>query len=142
MAAKRDTAFYLEGVRDLERALRRLPKELEDEVKDASGRIAERAVRETRAAAGTRAERKAAKSIRSRRGKVPTIAAGGGTRTEGGPMFFGTEFGGDRNIRTRQFRTHRGTQGYFFYPTIRRHGRDWVELWLDGIDRATRVWDN
>lgn len=142
MAGKRDTAFYVEGSRDLERALRRLPVELDDEIKDASRRIAEKGVRAIRGAASTPAESKAARSVRSRRGRVPVIAAGGGSRTEGGPMFFGTEFGGNRTIRTRQFRNHRGTQGYFFYPTVRRQGREWAEEWYDGVDKATRVWDN
>lgn len=142
MAGKRDTAFRVLGSRDLEKALRRLPVELDDEIKDASGRIAERAVRDIRATASTPAEGKAARSVRARRGRVPVVAAGGGSRTEGGPMFFGTEFGGNRNIRTRQFRDHRGTRGFFFYPTVRRQGREWADEWVDGVDRATRVWSN
>lgn len=140
---KRDTAIYLEGQRDLMRALRRLPPSLESAIREASGDIARDAVRAIAGAASTRAERKAARSVRVRAGRDPRIAAGGGARTEGGPMFFGTEFGGGRNIRTRQFRPHRGTRGYWFYPTIRAQGRRWAERWLDAIDDTTRKhWRN
>ncbi len=133
----------VDGMRDLLRALRRIPKELEQEVKDASREIAERAVADIRRSANTRAERKAAQSVRARAGRDPRIAAGGGARTVGGPMFFGTEFGGGRRPTTQQFRPWSGTQGYWLYPTVRTYGRQWAEHWLDAIDDVLKKeWRN
>jgi hypothetical protein len=53
----------------------------------------------------------------------------GGARV---PAFYGQEFGGGARQRTRQFPPHRGREGYFLWPTVRRRlktaGRDWADL--------------
>jgi hypothetical protein len=138
----RDTGLYVEGQRDLLRALRDLPRELSDEIRDASREIAEEGAADIRRAARTRAEQRAAESVRTVRDRVPAIRAGGGSRTTGGPMFYGTEFGGQRRATTQQFRPWSGRRGYWFYPTVRKRIREWADLWVDGVDRATRVWGN
>ncbi len=75
-------------------------------------------------------------------------------------IFFGTEFGGGKfrqgNPTTRrsvagnlvrrgggytsQFRPHRGTQGYFFYPTVRSEGPRIVSMYANGVERVRRDW--
>jgi hypothetical protein len=76
-------------------------------------------------------------------------------------VWFGTEFGGGKHrdagsdthriahkgrlVRrgggyTSQFRPHRGTQGYFFYPTVRAEGRNTVEQYARTIEEVQRKW--
>jgi hypothetical protein len=87
-------------------------------------------------------------------------------RTEAGKariidVWFGTEFGGGkyrnagsdtnriahkgRLVRkgggyTTQFRPHQGTQGYFFYPTVRAEGRNTVEQYARAIEEVRKKW--
>jgi len=76
-------------------------------------------------------------------------------------VFFGTEFGGGkytnagnntnriahkgRLVRkgggyTTQFRPHQGTQGYFFYPTVRAEGPNTVKQYARTIDEVRKKW--
>ena len=75
-------------------------------------------------------------------------------------VFFGTEFGGGKygkgnttprtTVRgalvrrgggyTTQFRPHRGTTGYFFYPTVRSEGPNIVRMYADGVERVRKQW--
>lgn len=71
------------------------------------------------------------------------VVQGGGIKLDGtkiimgngndaaGEMTFGTEFGGQRRRHTLQFRPHRGRDGYFFWPTVRRHSDDIKRMWDD-----------
>lgn len=136
-SAAAESGVRVDGMRDLLRAVSRMPKDLEREIKDASKLIALEAVADIRRSANTPAERKAAASVRARAGRDPRIAAGG-TGSASGLMFWGTEFGGGRRPTTRQFRPWSGTRGYWFYPTVRARGRKWAELWLEGIDDTIR----
>lgn len=72
-------------------------------------------------------------------------------------VFFGTEFGGGKygagNPKPRksyrdgstkgggyttQFRPHRGTRGYFFYPTVRDEGENIERLYAEGVERVLK----
>ena len=75
-------------------------------------------------------------------------------------VFFGTEFGGGKSGKgnstprttvrgalvrrgggyTTQFRPHRGTQGYFFYPTVRSEGPNIVRMYANGVERVRKQW--
>jgi hypothetical protein len=75
-------------------------------------------------------------------------------------VFFGTEFGGGKFragnptsrqtqkgglVRrgggyTSQFRPHKGTTGYFFYPTVRSEGPNIVRMYANGVERVRRQW--
>jgi hypothetical protein len=76
-------------------------------------------------------------------------------------VWFGTEFGGGkyrnagsdtnrvthkgRLVRrgggyTSQFRPHRGTQGYFFYPTVRSEGPNTVKQYARTIEEVRKKW--
>jgi hypothetical protein len=77
-------------------------------------------------------------------------------------VFFGTEFGGGkytnagndtnrvahkgRLVRkgggyTTQFRPHKGTTGYFFYPTVRAEGPNTVKQYARTIDEVRKKWE-
>lgn len=139
MAAKRqtDTALYVENQRQVLRSLSKISKELQGEVRDASQAIAgDVAAGAKRSAAKDRQAAMAFGSVRARRDRVPVVV-GGGVRHPG-PVFFGAEFGGGRRPRTRQFRPHKGREGYHLYPWIRGHGDQITDEWLDAIDKAMR----
>lgn len=72
-------------------------------------------------------------------------------------VWFGVEFGGGKygrgnpkprkNYRdgttrgggyTTQFRPHRGTRGYFFYPTVRDEGENIERLYGEAVERVLR----
>jgi hypothetical protein len=75
-------------------------------------------------------------------------------------VFFGTEFGGGKygkgnptgrqtvrggTVRkgkgyTTQFRPHKGTTGYFFYPTVRAEGPNIVRMYAAGVERVRKQW--
>jgi hypothetical protein len=76
-------------------------------------------------------------------------------------VWFGTEFGGGkyrnagsdtnrishkgRLVRkgggyTSQFRPHKGTQGYFFYPTVRDEGPNTVKQYARTIEEVQKKW--
>jgi len=73
-------------------------------------------------------------------------------------IWFGTEFGGGKygagnktprksfidgttqgGGYTTQFRSWRGTQGYFFYPTVRDEAATINEMYAKGVDRAMKT---
>jgi hypothetical protein len=74
-------------------------------------------------------------------------------------LFFGVEFGGGKHGKgnpaprksfrdgstkggkyayTKQFRPHRGRQGYFFYPTVREEGATIERLYGEAVQRVLR----
>ena len=74
-------------------------------------------------------------------------------------LFFGVEFGGGKHGKgnpapsksyadgrtkggkyayTKQFRPHRGRQGYFFYPTVRDEGDTIERLYGEAVQRVLR----
>jgi hypothetical protein len=74
-------------------------------------------------------------------------------------LFFGVEFGGGKYGKgnpapaksfadgstkggkyayTKQFRPHRGRQGYFFYPTVREEGATIERLYGEAVQRVLR----
>ena len=92
-----------------------------------------------------------ATSIVARRDRYPTIRAGGaatvrpkktkkGSRARAGDIFFGAEFGGRGRRTTQQFRPHKGTEGYAFYPTLRRHTADIIDGYRKALDRLAEKW--
>lgn len=54
------------------------------------------------------------------------------------PAAAGAEFGGQGRPTTMQFQPHRGTTGYFLYPTIRRDSERINETYRDALDRVIR----
>lgn len=76
-----------------------------------------------------------APSIKASAGvKSGSVAFGGGDY----PMGAGAEFGGQGRPTTQQFQPHRGTTGYFVYPTIRRDSEAINTTYRESLDRVIR----
>lgn len=133
----------LAGINQLLRVLKALPKDLQNETREASQSIANDLVSAATAAAHTPLQRFAASGLKARRDRIPVVATGGtlspGTRAR--DVFYGAEFGGQRRPTTRQFQPHMGQRGYWFYPTARAHGKEYVTQWGKAIDKAFADWD-
>lgn len=117
------------SVAGLNRALRRLPKAISVELRDASQAIANDVASRTRSKGlGIgRGWQHLAPTVRSRRDRVPVVVMGGSKRLPGrrgknqtvGDLMWGTEFGGGKRPTTQQFLPHLGTIGYALWPTVR-----------------------
>lgn len=132
---------------DLKRTLRaynRLGKDAQKDLRDEAGKVAEWMAAGTRGAADTRQARLAAKTIKVKRDRVPVIVAGGSRKVRrgvsAGDVFFGSEFGGRRRTTTQQFRRHRGTKGYWFYPWIRRNRKKMLARYDQVLTKMTYKW--
>ncbi len=138
-------ATVFQNVAGLRKALRKLPKHLTAELRDASVSIAAEVARE---AAG-KAEglggsaRLVAPTIKATRDRVPVIKMGGAKRIRKGSatqkrgnVIWGAEFGGGARPSTMQFSPHRGTDGYFLWETIRANKQDIHEKYDDALNAA------
>jgi len=137
-----ETAVQVTGVKQLLRALSKIDKDLQAEVRDASQDIATDLLSGTRNAATTPLAMKVAAGLKVKRDRVPVVSASG--NVDGVPLrdiFYGAEFGGQRRPTTQQFQPHRGRRGYFLYPTARARGRHYAALWADAVDQAFKAWD-
>lgn len=141
--SERQTVFEIKGMRELLRALNKIPKELQNDVRDASQGIATDLVAGAKGAASTPLQNLAATGLKAKRDRVPVVSASGsvraGVKTQ--DIFYGAEFGGRRRPSTMQFLPHKGQQGYFLYPTARARGKRYFEMWAEAIDKAFRDWD-
>lgn len=141
----------IEGMKPALAALTRMGKEASGKARDASTQIAAKEVARIRGrAAGTsRQSALVAGSIKTRRDRAPAIAAGGAGRLpvsrrgrppRAGDVFFGAEFGGGARRTTRQFPPHKGTEGYFFWPTLRADVGSMFAEWAKALDQITDEW--
>jgi hypothetical protein len=132
--------IQVEGLRETLAAFKRFGPDAANELRTEAKNIASQVVARQKAA-GTGSDRTsalAAGSVRARRDRTPSIVAGG--RSKAGQVFFGAEFGGGRRKTTRQFRPYRGTQGYWFYPTLRAMTPKLLVDYGHALDRAARKW--
>lgn len=132
MATSIKSSLYIDGLDEVQKAFRKLPTEVKKGADEQVRDIAKFVASETKSAARTRAERKAAGTIRAQKNGVSL--GGGGRRQAAGNMALGTEFGGGARRTTQQFRNHRGTQGYFFWPAIRNNSEKIKKMWDDMLD--------
>lgn len=78
----------------------------------------------------------------NRNDKSPNFSIGGTQRvtsigTKAGELIAGVEFGSNRY---KQFPSHRGQQGYFIFPTLKRMQREIIKEWLDGYKIVRDAW--
>lgn len=115
-------------------------KAAREESKAIAGDTAERAQRRA-VSSGDKLSAAVGVTIRARSDRVPAIVSGGARRlaisgrARGGEAFFGAEFGGGKGKTTRQFRPHKGRQGYFLWPQIREDEQEMIRRWLDAIEK-------
>lgn len=133
MANAKKQALYIDGLDETMDKFRALPREVkagaDDQVRAVAKFVASTAV----SAASTKAEHKAATTIKAQKASVSL--GGGGKKSRAGGMALGTEFGGRARSRTMQFRPHRGRDGYFFWPSIRSNSATIKRMWDDLVDR-------
>ena len=147
-STNRQTAFHVEGMRELLRALNKIPKDLQNDVRDASQDIANDLAAGARNAAHTPQQRLAASGLKAKRDRVPVVTAGANSVKPGvqtRDVFYGAEFGGQRRNTTQQFPPWRGSSssaGYFLYPTARQRGKKYYDMWADAVDKAFKTWDH
>ena len=144
-------AVEVHGLTETTRAFRKYGKEANKEIRAASKRAVE-TVTPTLIAAMTSdsaQSRLVAGTVRAVSDRVPALAAGGAKRVKNstgasvpsGDVFFGAEFGGGGRPTTQQFRPHRGTEGYAFYPAFRKNFSRIIDAYYDGLDRLERSWN-
>jgi hypothetical protein len=144
-STERQTAVHVEGVTQLLRALSKIDKDLQANVRDASQAIANDLVASARGAAHTRLQALAASALTAKRDRVPVVKVGTSMvrpGTSATDIFYGAEFGGGKRPTTRQFPAHKGRQGYFLYPQARAHSSRYMSLWADAIDEAFEAWNS
>jgi len=127
----------IDGLRELNKALREIGPEAEKELRAASKSVAELVANDARAAAHTIGGVAAhvAPSIRAVAGVKSAGVGIGGARY---PMAGGAEFG---SYRYKQFKPWRGNSsdaGYFLYPSIRRDADRIVTEYTAALDGVIR----
>lgn len=147
--AKVTLSAEVRGADEVARAFRRLPDDAKRELDETKKDLAERLARIVRAAgkASDRQSARAASTVRATGGDTPSITAGPH------PLLFASEFGMNRRSgwyaasrylgsRRRQFRPHRGQEGYWFYPTIREAKPIIDAAWDQACKAIVRAWGN
>ena len=133
-------AAEVRGLKELQRELRAADPELARQLQQVNKRLVEGVVDEARSAAGPSVSTRAKGSIRPQASGREARVTAGGARV---PEFYGQEFGGGRRPRTRQFPPHRGREGYFLWPTVRRRlktaAEEWAEIFDDIFGRQARI---
>ena len=121
----RFVAAEVRGLKELQRELRTADPELAKRLQQVNKRLAESIAGEARGAAGPSVPSRSKESIRPQAsGRESRVVAGARV-----PEFYGQEFGGGRRPRTRQFPPHRGHEGYFLWPTVRRRLKTAFDDW-------------
>lgn len=134
------------GAKETLAAFRGLPKEASQSLRERTLALSEVLAQAARSAAASEGRQAPllAGTVKAVRDRVPAIQAGG-SRSVGSrkaPAFkvlFGSEFGSNR---LRQFKPHRGRQGYWFFPTVEREqdaiATAWQEVADDVVNDFTR----
>lgn len=156
-----NVGLEVEGLPEMFKRIRALPKTAQQELREAAMDIAEDEARRIRAAAGSDSRQAAAIApfIKARRDRVPAISAGGKRKAgvsggaQAGQVFFGAEFGGQGRPRlvkagagftekrvTMQFRPHSGNEGYFFFPTLREDQDRMLDRYQMALRAIEREW--
>ena len=137
--------FHVLGLKKFLRVLNKLPKELNNEVRDASQAIANDLADHAKQAAHTPQAQLAASVLKAKRDRIPKVVVprtkvrGNARATD---IFYGAEFGGQRRPTTMQFPPHMGRRGYFLYPTARARGKHYFDMWSDAVDKAFKEWND
>ena len=139
--------IVVDGYRECIAAFRKLPRDASQEIRLASTRIADTEVAAIRgAASGNRQAQAAAQSLRARKDRFPALVIGGARRVtasgaRAGDLLFGAEFGAAPTT-PGGFRAHRGTEGYFLFPTLRRDSTRMYAEWLEAAAKIVSGWEH
>lgn len=142
MAAKTSltVTIRIDGVRETLAAIAALPKDAQNELRDAAKDLAEDLAAAARASAIDEGSQAAllAVTVKPARDRVPVVVAGGTkrlgrNRKPAFKLLFGSEFG---SHRLEQYKPHIGTAGYWFFPTIEQESAAIADRWLQAADNV------
>jgi hypothetical protein len=151
-----ESAILIDGLADFLKKAAKTDDDFKTEMRKAAQDVAQQLVEGAKleAASVTRSRQalEVMKGIRATRDLVPTIKLSEKTgfvsqsrpnrvrkrKVTRGDVFFGAEFGGGARRRTDQFLRHKGTSGYFFWPTVRRMKDMIAKEYLIGIDKVLK----
>jgi hypothetical protein len=155
--AKRALTIRLreKGVRETLAAFRRLPKDTNRELREASLRIADLIAQSAKSASHIDAQSAAVgTTVRPIKDRVPVVQAGGAKRITSDRipawrLLFGSEFGANGRYGFyarpryaespgRQFSPHQGRQGRWFFPTVEREQPRTFARWREAADEIVR----
>ncbi|KAA3641179.1 MAG: hypothetical protein DWP92_01650 [Armatimonadetes bacterium] len=137
--------MHVEGLNRLLSTMNKMGKQITDDTRDASTRLAEDFLRHL--PASTPPQARIITGFKVYRDKIPkvgfpasrTAGVSGGARL--GEFFFGHEFGGQQKPTTQQFPPKR-SDGYFFYRTLNQRGPKLAEQWFDFVtDQLEDTWN-
>ena len=150
-------SVQITGLSEFLREAQQFDARFNKEMRKASGVVATTLLDAAKGEAGTIARSRQAvevmKGMRVRSDRIPTIKLSGSspfvsasnpnrnrrTKVTRGMVFFGAEFGGGANLRTRQFLRHRGTRGYFFWGTVRKNKSKIANEFNDAIRNVLKT---
>ena len=145
MAQKRTLTLtlHVDGLKEALRAISKLPKDAQVEVRDRALTIAEGLAIKLRVAARGESAQAGlmAPTIRARRDRVPSVEAGG-TRRVGRKrkpaykILFGSEFGS----HLPQFKPHLGRGSYWFYKTFEDNQEALMSEWAEAVNEVADKW--
>lgn len=131
----------IHGVRETLQALRALPKEANDQIRDKSLELSKMLTGRLQSAARIDSAQSAlmAPTIRPARDRVPTVQAGGmrkvgRNRVPAYKVLFGSEFGSNN---LKQYRPHQ-QGGYWFFVTVDNEQGPIAKAWREAADEVVR----
>jgi hypothetical protein len=134
-------------LRGLLRSFNRMDDIAREDMRRVAADITEKVVNEVTREAGTSGQvnvnRAVLKSLKiNKRDKAPNFTIGGSPRVtstgaRAGELIAGVEFGASKY---KQFPPHRGQQGYFIFPTLKRMQRDITRDWLNSYKIIRDAW--
>lgn len=140
MSKVRTGQVRVDGLRDLNRALKALGPEFQAELKAANIDVAELVADDARAAAYSQGG-VAAKTAPSLKATRTSGSAGVGLGGSAYPFAGGAEFG---SIKHKQFKPWRGNDsgaGYFLYPSIRDNSERIVSEYMGALNEILRKYN-
>lgn len=127
------------GLRPALAAVAKLPKDAQNELRDASLELSKELADSARAAGRAEGSQAAlvASTVAARRDRVPTVTAGGASRLGRNrkpayKLLFGSEFGS--NFYLQFGKPHLGSGSYWFFDTVDREQGAITVRWLQAAD--------
>lgn len=130
----------IDGLNGVIAALRKLPKDASNELRDAALRISKELAASAKTSGRSEGRQAAivAATVRAARDRVPVVVAGGNrkigrNRQPAYKLLFGSEFGASR---LHQYKPHLGRGSYWFFRTIEDEQVTISAEWLKAADEV------
>lgn len=142
MATTKIVDAYVDGLNEVLRALGKLPKEFQAELRTASQDIADRymvpAWREAALGAGPWGEKIAA-SVKAKRDRIPSVSIGGNRKAfSGGASATMVRYPSDSGQRRESWAPFEPTH---WIAAAKTYGEPAMREWTDAVDRVVAKWE-